>query len=466
MSKGDIVVPTGDSSTSNINDDINIVDTPAPDLDEVVDEVVVPDETINEDIKIDDVVYKTDVDGNALAEDGTVFKTKDELGKLFDSDGKPIEVEDEVKTIELEDDGVVTTYKLDADGNALDDKGEIAYKAEDLKDFDEATNAVGIKEFIKEVNIPIYNDEGNEVEYDDTPQGRTQYVQDVYNRGGADSVNNVFKDLYGKHPVLQNVINHLELGGDIEDFKKQTDYSGIKLDKKDEAQLRRYAIEMYTDQGMTIDKANDYFDFIKSTGTDNDEIYKEGKTGLDYLKAKQETVNNRKAKDVADQEANSKIEMDNYWGVGINDKGALVNLNKEDSIYSVVNSGKLKVGDDTYNIPEKIKVIEDGKAKLYTKNDFFNYLYEPIVVNIDGERITTTRDNLKLQQENAKRTTGNDVFEAYRRFVGYDDSQLVSEKVKSKEVENVRRLVIKNKNKNVAANKKVAKKKIIINTNV
>jgi hypothetical protein len=388
---------------------------------------------------------------------------------MFDSEGKTIEATDDTvvaKTIEIDEDGVITTFKLDDKGNAVDDEGVIVHKAEELGELDEATDTIGIKEFIKEVNIPIYNDEGNEVEYDDTPAGRTKYVQDVYNRGGSDSVNGMFKELYGKHPVLQNVINHLELGGHIEDFKKQTDYSAVKLDKKDEAQLRRYAIEMYTDQGMSIDKANDYFDFVKSTGTDNDEIFKEGKAGLDYLKTKQDTVNTNTQQEIADNEANSRIEMDNYWGVGVNDKGVLVNLNKEDSIYSVVTSGKLKVGEDTYNIPEKIKVIEDGKAKLYTKNDFFNYLYEPITVNMDGERVTTTRDNLKLQQETAKRTTGNDVFEAYRRFVGYDDSQLVSEKIKSKEVDNVRRLVIKNKNKNATTTGKVVKKKIVINTNV
>jgi len=455
-----IIKSTADDTKANL-DDTNVDDTNVDDtnVDTNTDDTNTDDTTV----KVDDVEYKLNDKGDALNEDGSVFKTKEELDALQDTsddttDDNTIEIQDE--------DGKVVTYSINENGDAVDDKGNVMYTADELKKLDEdgSTDGVGIKDIIETTNIPIYDNEGNLIEYEDSPKGISQYVQDVYERGQHDGIVNNNEALFGKHPILQNVINHLELGGSLEDFKEQEDYSGVKLDKKDEAQLRKFAVEAYVAQGMSIDKANKYFDYVKSTDTDNDEVYKEAKAGLEYLKEVQQEKVQEQQNQLQQQRIEEIEQVNNYWGITVNDKGQLVDLGVKDSVYDIVKNKTIKIGDDTYKIPDRIRVEEDGKPVMRTANDFLKYMYEPVVVTLpDGRRVQTTRDNLRIQKEDSKRTINNDVFEAFRRFVGYDDTQLINEKVKEREVKKVKRLVVKNK-KGVV-NRTAGKKKIVINTN-
>ena len=95
-------------------------------------------------------------------------------------------------------------------------------------------------------------------------------------------------------------------------------------------------------KGMSADKANSYFDYVKSTGTDNDEIYAEAANELKWL------ADTKAAKDaqIEQQNAqNAQIEQqryNDYWGVSVDEQGQMVKLNKEGSIYNIIESGVIK----------------------------------------------------------------------------------------------------------------------------
>lgn len=422
-------------------------------------------------IMIDDTKYQLNDKGDAVGSDGQVFKTKAELDEL-EGEGKGNEG-DVTNTVEVDNDGVVTTYTVDDNGNAVDDKGEIVYTKEQLDEGDDTPPAgdIDVQAVVDSTKIPIYDQEGNAVEFDNTPEGLNNYVEAVYQRASNESVQQAFNSLYTQYPFLNNMLNHIDAGGVVEDFKQETDYAKIKLDKTNEKQLRAIAIEGYMSKGMDAEKANNYFDYIKSTGTDNDEIFTEATNELKYLNDNKVARDTAKTQEQENTNRQQQLDTDNYWGVSIDEQGQLVNLNKENSVYSIINSGTINVDTDTFTIPEKIKVIENGKPKLYSRGDFFAYLRQPItVLDENGNRVTTTRDNVKIQEANAKRTNHNSVLEAYKRFTNNDISQLINEKVKNKEVKKIRQIKLNNINKNnrgSGTSKQGATKgkRIVINTN-
>lgn len=422
-------------------------------------------------IDIEGTSYQVDKDGNAIGSDGNVYKTKDELADINKDD--IVDVKPEVNTLNIDDDGVVTSYVIDDNGNALDDKGEVKYTKEELEtlgtDTPQAVD-INIASVIDSTKIPIFNQDNEAVSYENTNEGLSQYVEDVYQRGSTEATNNVFSELYSKYPFLNNMLNHVDAGGTVEDFREETDYASIKLDKDNITQLKAIAIEGYMSKGMSSEEANKYFDYVKSTGSDNDEAYLEATKELKHLTDSKSNRDTKKQQDIQLQQQAEQSNYNNYWGVQINDKGQLVNLNKENSIYNIVQEGTLKVGEDTFNIPDNIRVMEDGKPKMYNRSDFFRYLYEPIVVlDNNGNRITTTRDNIKMQKEQSIRTVSNDVLDSYKRFTNYDISQLINEKVNNQKVKEIRTIVINNKNKNKKGgsvkHKGTTKRKIVINTN-
>lgn len=407
-------------------------------IDEQVDVNDVTIEAVHDDDKSDIVVidgkdYLKDDNGNAIDESGKVIKTKDELAKPKDVDNT--KSNDTLEVIQIGD----LEYNVDKDGNAIDKDGKLAYTKDQLsemeEDSDEDDGTIDVSKLASELSISTFDESGNPIAYENTEDGLKQYVEDVYQTAANDAILNLFN----AYPVLNNLYYHLNAGKNLEDFNNVVDYGSIKLDKDNEDQLKNIIYTARTKRGDSKDQVDKYYRLLKASDTDNDEIYAEAQLELKYLNnISSEEVKYNKQR-IKDAEAEQLRETENYWGIEVNN-GNIVDLGIKDSVYSIIKDGVIKVNNDTFKIPDKFKVIENGKPKLYTKDDLFKYVYEPIVVNVNGSRVTTTRHKLDLDKELSSRSVHNDIFDAYRRLVKYDDSQLIKERVSDAQVKIIKKL--------------------------
>ena len=392
------------------------------------------------DVSIDDVIYKLDKDGNALDEAGKVFKTKDEIKTLEDTKGDD---KGDVDVTEVLIDDV--TFKLDDKGNAVDDKGVIKYTKEQLDEFESADSdenklGINIKDIADQTKLNLYDDKGNLLEYQNTPEGITSYVNDVYEKGKKDAQESTINSLNTAYPWLDDLLTHVKLGGKLEDFSQSEDFNSIKLDKTNEDQLKSIIFRGRSTRGEDRESTDRYYNYLKSSDTDNDVLLKEAQKELKFLSDRDALIKTNKQQTLVQQEQIREQELNNYWGVTQSENGEVQDLGVKDSVYSIIKNKQLQLGNETFSIPDTIRVIEDGKPKVYSSNDFFNYLYAPIVVEQNGQRITTTRDNLKLSQEQQTRTVHNDIYDALLRFANYDKSQFVKEQVNKDKVKQIKKL--------------------------
>jgi len=411
-------------------------------------------------VEIDGIEYKLDDKGNALSEDGNIFKTKEELDILEDSNNN------NDNNNKLDIDGVI--YTIDKDGNAVDDKGNITYSKEDIDKMEaNSENELGdvdLKSIIDDTKIVITDKDGNPIEYDNTKEGLEKYIEDVYNKASKDAVDEQFEKLYTAYPFLPNLLTHLQAGGTFDDFANTESYANVTLDKDNEAQLKAIITKARSARGDSQESIDRYYNYLKSSDDNNDAVIEEAERELKYLKDTEQQRLQKQQQLIDQQQQAQQEELNNYWGVKVDEQGNLIDLNKDNSVYSIIKNKTIKLGDDTFKIPDKIRVVENGKAILYTPDDFFKYLYEPIVVNINGKRVTTTRDNIKLSQEKEKRNINNDLYDAFLRFTNYDKSQFINEQIKNSEVQKIKKLSAKRIKK--STNTKTAptggKKRIVI----
>ena len=331
---------------------------------------------IDEDNK--EVSYKLDKDGNALKEDGTVFKTKDELAKL------------------------------EADNTDDDD--------------------VSIEKLQKITNIIPTTVDGNPVVYENTIDGLGKYISDSASILGEQYVKQEQDKLITAYPILKDVINYLTVNnGSLEGFNKKVDFASIELDDKNPEQLTAIVIESRLTKGDTKAEAEQFAKYLKADG--NTALVEGAKAAKEYLVSKEKAEREVRDREIQAIELNNLNAQKQYW-----------NTAKEK-----INSGKIQIGDKSYNIPKSIRVAENGKTVLYTQEQFFDYIYKPQVYNIDGENVTMTANQYKIYQENTKLRTNNqkvdnDIFEALRRFTNYDLSQFIEQEIATAQVRKIRLL--------------------------
>lgn len=386
-------------------------------------------------VKIDDKEYNINESGDALNDDGTVFKTKDELSKDFKEDnaGESVDI-----------DGVI--YTIDKDGNYINENGVVTYTAEQVKDFNEVIdNTLDPNVIAEKSGLVILDKEGNKVKYDANEEGVIKYTTDVYESGKNDGVNEYADYIANTFPIIPQIIQHLQDGGRIDDFQQKVDYAKVKLDKTNAVQLKNIIKEARLMRGDRPEAIERYISVLEQGNTDNEGLLEEAILEQKYIVGEQ-TKKNEERRIKEEERINNEIETsNNYWGVQVDDSGNLIDLNKENSVYHIIKTGILKVGNDTYTIPEKIKVIENGKPTIKNRKQFFDYLYAPIQVVIDNKRVTTTLDNLKVMKVKQNRTVADDVFEGFERFVDYDKSQFIKEQINNNKAKEIKKLTTKGK---------------------
>lgn len=339
---------------------------------------------------------------------------------------------DDVQLIEVDGE----QYEIDESGNAVKD-GEVVYTKEQLDSFEEPSgeSIVKLEEIFKNTNIVPVDEKGEPIKYEDTPEGISSYVKDVYDIAAKQAIEEYQTSLFTTYPILNDVFDYLSKNnGSLENYTPKQSYRQVEItDDSDETQLKNIIVSARLQKGDTAEKAERYFKYLK----DSNQVLEEAKSELEYLKDNETKLEESKRVEIQQQQEVQRKEAESYWGIAVDEKGQLIDLNKNDSIYGIIKTGELKVDNENYKIPDKIRIKQDGKIVVKDRNDFFRYIYEPVQIKNGNQTLQMTRYEYDLAIENNNRSIHNDVLDAFKRFVNYDLSQIVKDKVKQEEVKNV-----------------------------
>lgn len=310
-------------------------------------------------------------------------------------------------------------YKIDDKGNLLDKDGNVYKEAKDVADFlkdfevDENTDTLDINSIIKETGITIVDEDNKPVEFDNTPQGVSSYINSVIEQKQDEYAQAGINSLIETYPFVADAINYyIANGNSLKGFGEVRDRSSIIIDDNNVAQQEAIIRERLNELGRKAD-AEDYINYLKSSG----KLLDTAKASLQEMidednKAKEEMAN--EAKRIA---AERQKEDDLYW------KG----------VKDVIDSKKVC----GYRIPDTIIINKDGKKIAATPNDFFNYIYQ-----VDENGCSRYVNELKTLTPEQKRD--DQILRAYLRFTGGSYADLVAMAIKEDEVEKLKLKAVNN----------------------
>lgn len=397
-------------------------------------------------VQIDDNEYILDENGNALTESGEVFKTKEELDKLKDSgDGNEENENDTVTEIQVDDE----TYKIDDNGNAVDNDGNIKYTKEQLEEFeeeraDDVDLGDAFEKIKKTVNLDIIDNNGNPIEFENTPEGITSYISEVRRRSIQEGQQAGVESLINQHPVLERVLNHLELNnGKLDGFNPTFKYKDVNYAEDNTDAQKEWVIENEIRLGKSREDAEELANLYE----DSNKLKDKSKAALEQLKKSEDDQLANEKQRLQEQRKQQEEEAKEYWGVEVTEDGKLIDLNKGDSVYNKVKQGKLSIDGKEYIIPENIRVKkDDGSYTTVPRDEFFNYLYVPYEIDTPNGPVVMTRHQYDIAIKDSQRSIDADIFDAFKLFTGNDTSQFIEENIRKQEIRKIRKLKTKQSN--------------------
>lgn len=165
-------------------------------------------------INVDGVDYTIDAEGDAIAADGTVFRTATELAELIAQNGSEPSVLNQLQT----------------------------RFGSDFKD-----------------------ENGNPIVFDDNEEGIAAYVETVVQSRVKEAQTAAINNLFETYPQVEQVINHLKLNGTLDDFVEIPDRSQITVSKDNEEQQATFIREEWKLSGKKGD-VNKFIDYCKNAG--------------------------------------------------------------------------------------------------------------------------------------------------------------------------------------------------------
>ena len=323
-------------------------------------------------INVDGVDYTIDAEGNAIAADGTVFRTATELAELIAQNGSEPSVLNQLQT----------------------------RFGSDFKD-----------------------ENGNPIVFDDNEEGIAAYVETVVQSRVKEAQTAAINNLFETYPQVEQVINHLNLNGTLDDFVEIPDRSQITVSKDNEEQQATFIREEWKLSGKKGD-VNKFIDYCKNAGILYDTAV-ESKEAVDSIY--ESRLAEQKAQ-VEAKEAAAAAEEKAYW----------------DNVEKTISKGEL-LG---YSIPEQIQCNKDGKKVMLSRKDFLKYVSTPV----DSEGNTAYMlDEAKVDSDARMQ---DDLLKAFLRFTGGDYASLVGMAVNKQKVLSIR----------TAAAQTTGKRTVIINS--
>lgn len=327
----------------------------------------------------------------AEEEEAARKKAEDDAKKTKEGGGD----DDEPEVVMIDD----VEYTIDENGNAVAKDGTIKYTAEDIAKMSEGDDDSGSDNYFENISkasgIVIKDDEGNIKQYEQTIEGFAQREADVKALGEAEGFNKGFARFMQDNPDIASIIEYKQRYGTIEGYSSTIDYSKVEL-KDDYDFLADLIYKAEIQKGTSPDRAKRLVEFAKANNTLKDDAAE----SLNWLRKTQEA----EIKQIqAEQEAAYQEELRKeiqFFGATFNEKGEIVNQNVKGSLYDmIVTTGA--IGD--YSIPKNGLVVKTAKGdKLISREQIYDYFARP-VTEINGYYYTQAQvDDMKRMQNPAE----------------------------------------------------------------
>lgn len=327
----------------------------------------------------------------------------------------------EGSVIEVGDD----SYTVDKDGNLVDKDGNIFKEAKDVQEFikgfdvDNNDNTkLSINTIKEHLGIDIVGEDGNPIEFDNTPEGVAAYIDSVIEQREDELTEAGVNRLIETYPIIQDVLNYYVANGNsLEGFGEVKDRSNITIDEKNIAQQEAIIRESFRefDRRGNVDE---YIQYLKDKGILFSTAQEELQGLIDADNAYKEQI----AQEAKEAAIRQQQEETAYWA----------------GVQETIKSRKIA----GYEIPETIIINKDGKKIAATPNDFFNYVYQ---VDENGN----SHYNNDLAAMTPEQRRDDSLLRAYLRFTGGSYADLVNLAIKDQEVKKLR-LIAKDNSKRTA----------------
>lgn len=309
------------------------------------------------------------------------------------------------------------TYTVAENGDLVDDKGNVFKEAKDVNDWiksldidDSNDTELSIESIQNVVGITVTDENGKNIEFDNTPEGVKAYINSVIDIRANELQESAINRLYSENPLLKQFQDYVTLTGTPRGFGDLPDRSGIVVEKDNEMQQIAIIRMAAKEFGNTVLNDN-YLKYLR----DNGGLYEEANIQLKNLVQKDEQIRKDielKAKEAREaEEENSK----QYW----------------DSVKNAVDK-RVVAG---YKIPESFTKNVNGTKVTCTPNDFYKYISQPIKQK-DGSYCTNYQQDLNnLSDEDY---LNRDIIDAWLMFTGGTYKDLVDMAVKEDKVRQLR----------------------------
>lgn len=305
------------------------------------------------------------------------------------------------------------TYTIDDNGNAVDAEGNIFKKAEEVdawvKSFtvENPADDNTLANIQKALDVEITDENGKPIEYEDTPAGIQQYVNDVVETAREEIATNTMKQFYQQFPFAKDIVDYyIANGNSLDGYGVMPDRSGIEIDDNNVAQQEAIIRTAWKENGQKGDVER-YIKYLKDSNT----LTETAKAELAGLQEKDENARKELAAKAA---AKHQQDMENeakYW----------------QSVKEIIDSKTI----GEYQLADTIVRNVNGQKQSATLNDFYNY-----IARADKDGLTDySKDLLKRKPEVA---LANDILQAYLVFTGGDYTSLVKKAVNDNQVRTLR----------------------------
>lgn len=288
-------------------------------------------------------------------------------------------------------------YKLDENGNAVDESGEIKFTKEDIEKMssndDNTLDGDYIEEISKVTGIVIKDDKGQPLKFESTIEGFAKREAAVKALGEREGFNKGFNDFLKQNPDIAALIDYKNRFGTIEGYSANTDYSKLEI-KDDDNFLADLIYKAEIQKGTSAERAKRLVEFAKTNNTLKDDATE----ALAWLKKNQQAeVDSYQNALKAEMEKERAKEIAFYGVTYENDK--VVVHQADGSLYDMVVK-KGQIGD--YSIPtEGIRIKTNEGDKLLSREDLFDYFARP-AVEVDGMVYSQAQYDAMVRLNNPK----------------------------------------------------------------
>lgn len=327
------------------------------------------------------------------------------------------------------------TYTIVDNGDIVDEQGNVFKEAKDVPEFlenndvtDEDEELFDINALRDELDVNLTDDEGNTLEFDNTPAGVKEFINTVIDHKSKEIQEATLNRFYTTNPLVKQFVDYVELTGTPRGFGEIPDRSGIKVEEDNEAQ-QIAIIKMAANEFGNKTINDSYINWLRENGN----LYTYAKEQLDALVDKDKSIRKDIETKAAEQRQAEVERLNEYWN----------------SVHKVIESRVI----GGYKIPENFTREINGKKVLCDSNDFFNFISNAAYEDEDGNRMTgyTKALNELTDEEYLNR----ELLDAWLMFTGGTYKDLVDMAIKENEV---RKLVVKAKQSRAAKTVRVVKK--------